>query len=281
MLIALPVSCGDDEPESPASLPFGLEEVNGTERIGTPAFFDHEPYTFDGEPVQMRSLIAVYRVTADNPGEVFLDWVEQLDKLAIDEVSVRAGSAAYEPWLQAESVNPFTPEGPPPDVAHLRLWATDDEPILSVEIDRAGAAPDPGRIRITGDRGRLPSPPSVAGEDDREAGDLLFEEQRDEIHLPDDSNTDVPTLPRHAGTGGTFSVFLADDGAAAVDALLAEARSLSDGEEVTGPDESELEGTDIITASFNIPAGGWGFDVVAVRAPDDDRATVYVTTYAD
>jgi hypothetical protein len=28
-------------------------------------------------------------------------------------------------------------------------------------------------------------------------------------------------------------------------------------------------------------AGGWGFDVVAVEAPGDGGATVYVVSYAD
>jgi hypothetical protein len=30
-----------------------------------------------------------------------------------------------------------------------------------------------------------------------------------------------------------------------------------------------------------ISAGGWGFDVVAVRAPQDPYATLYVTSAAD
>lgn len=232
--------------------------------------------------MQIRSLVAVYRVTAENPGDVFLDWIEQLDELAVTEVAVRAGTAPREPWLMAESVNPFRPDGPPPDVAYLRLWATEGDPILSVEIDRAEAAADPGRIRISGDRGRLPAPPAVADDDDREAGDLLFEEQGAKVHLPKGAVTDVPTLTRTAGTGGTFSVFFSDSGAAtSVESLLREARATSDDEEVTGPEESTVEGVKVVSASFNIPAGGWGFDVVAVQGPDDDEATVYVTTFAD
>lgn len=273
-------SCGGDSPAEFA-LPFGLEHVEGTEAVGRPALYDHEPYTFDGEPVQLRSLIAVYRVTAVNPGEVFLDWIEQLDELAVSEVVVRAGSAPYEPWLMAESVNPFRPDGPPPDVAYLRLWATKGDPILSVEIDRAAAAPDPGRIRITGDRGRLPAPPAVADDDEREAGDVLFEEQGTKVNLPKGSSTDVPTLTRTAGTGGTFSVFFAEDARAAVEALMRDVRATSDDEEVTGPEESTVAGVKAVSASFDIPAGGWGLDVVAVQGPDDDKATVYVTTFAD
>ncbi|MFP5326914.1 MAG: hypothetical protein ACLGHT_05465 [Acidimicrobiia bacterium] len=274
-------SRGDDGAPTEFALPFGLEHVEGTEAVGRPALYDHEPYTFDGSPVQIRSLIAVYRVPAENPGAVFLDWIEQLDELAVTEVVVKAGSTPSEPWLMAESVNPFRPDGPPPDVAYLRLWATKGDPILSVEIDRAAAAPDPGRIRITGDRGRLPAPPAASDDDDRKAGDLLFEERGTKVRLPEGAATDVPTFTRAAGTGGTFSVFFAEDAEDAVEALLRDVRATSDDEEVTGPEKSTVAGVKAVSASFNLPAGGWGFDVVAVQGPDDEEATVYVTSFAD
>ena len=50
---------------------------------------------------------------------------------------------------------------------------------------------------------------------------------------------------------------------------------------VTGPEVMERDGARIVTASFVITAGGWGFDVVAVRAPGDPYATLYVTSSAD
>jgi hypothetical protein len=40
-------------------------------------------------------------------------------------------------------------------------------------------------------------------------------------------------------------------------------------------------GTQIVEAGFVISAGGWGFDVVAVRASQDPYATLYVTSAAD
>jgi hypothetical protein len=36
-----------------------------------------------------------------------------------------------------------------------------------------------------------------------------------------------------------------------------------------------------VRGGFVIMAGGWGFDVVAVEAPGDGGATVYVVSYAD
>jgi hypothetical protein len=37
----------------------------------------------------------------------------------------------------------------------------------------------------------------------------------------------------------------------------------------------------VVTGSFVITGGGREFRVVAVRAPDDDAATMYVTSAAD
>lgn len=246
--------------------------------IGRPAVFDQAPYTRGGEKVTIRSLRAAYRVTADNPGEAFLGWVQQMDRLAIAEMTVRAGSTAEEPWLEATSENPFTEKGPPPDLATLRLWETEGDPILFVEIDRAGAD-DPGRVRITGDRGRLIAPPPAGGDSEREAGDALFGEGDDEVGLPDGSRTDLPTLPL-AGGRGSFSVFFADDAAAAVKQMLDEAEALAEDATVTEPEESTVEEVDVVTAGFSSPGEGWGFDIVAVRGEDDDEATVYVTSYA-
>jgi hypothetical protein len=40
-------------------------------------------------------------------------------------------------------------------------------------------------------------------------------------------------------------------------------------------------GTRVIDARFEIPAGGWGFNVVAVHAPQDPYATLYIISSAD
>lgn len=259
-------------------MPFGLEQVEGTSVIGRPAVFEQETYEFEDEEVTITSLWALYRVTAENPGDVFREWVEQLDDLAIAEIAVEAGTRASEPWLRAESINPFTPEGTPPDVAALWLWATDDDPLLLVEIDHAEGADDPGSLRVTGDRGQLAAPPSVGADVEREAGDVLLEEQGDELLLPEGTKTDIPTLPRTTGRGGSFAVIHAEDGAAAVKALLDQCEELGEDSEETGPDAVTAGEFDVVSASCVVGGAGWGFDVVAVDG--EDEATLYVRSYS-
>ena len=271
--------CGGDDQDASAPLPFGLEHVEGTSVVGRPVVFDQEPYRFDGDEVQIRTLWAVYRVTADNPGEVFLAWVDQLDDLAIAEMSVQAGNTASEAWLRAESVNPLKPGDVPPDVAFLRLYATEDDPLLVVEIDRTEGATDPGELRITGDRGRLPAPPTLSGDAERTAGDLLLEEKGDELQLPEGTSTDIPTLPNTFGSDGAFAVLHADDGDAAVEALLAQCKAFDDEAEITDPEKERGDEAEVTRASCAV--NEWAFDAVAVPGDGDDgRSTVYVRSYA-
>ena len=270
--------CSGDDGDAAAPLPFGLEHVEGTSIVGHPAVFDQEPYRFDGDEVQISTLWVVYRVTAENPGEVFLAWVEQLDELAIAEMSVQAGNTASEAWLRAESVNPLNPGDVPPDVAFLRLYATEDDPLLVVEIDRTEGAADPGELRITGDRGRLPAPPTLRGDAERSAGELLLEEKGDELELPEGTSTDIPTLPNTFGSAGAFAVLHADDGDAAVAALLTQCEAFGDDAEIIGPEEEGDDEAEVITASCAV--NGWAFDVVAVPGDGDDESTVYVRSYA-
>jgi hypothetical protein len=77
------------------------------------------------------------------------------------------------------------------------------------------------------------------------------------------------------------SVIAAEDADAAVQALLVEAQAVGEDGAVTGPEVTERDGARIVTASFVITAGGWEFDVVAVQAPGDPYATLYVTSSAD
>lgn len=91
----------------------------------------------------------------------------------------------------------------------------------------------------------------------------------------------MPTIPTFGGTGGSTSVLAAEDGEAAVQAMLDEAMAISDHGEVTGPAVAEVEGTRVVYASFVITAGGWEFDVVTARGLDDTYATVYVVSGAD
>jgi hypothetical protein len=57
--------------------------------------------------------------------------------------------------------------------------------------------------------------------------------------------------------------------------------SLSDDGQTTQPQTTETDGTRVIDARFEIPAGGWGFNVVAVHAPQDPYATLYIISSAD
>jgi hypothetical protein len=63
--------------------------------------------------------------------------------------------------------------------------------------------------------------------------------------------------------------------------MLDEALGISATAHVYGPEASEVAGVRVVRAGFTIEAGGWSFDVVAVQAPDDPFATVYVTSAAD
>ncbi len=92
----------------------------------------------------------------------------------------------------------------------------------------------------------------------------------------------MATLPISGGTGGSYSVFAAEDGPAAVQALLDEAVATRQHGDVEEPKTLESsEGLEVVTGSFNISAGGWGFNVTSVRGPDDRVATVYVRSSAD
>jgi hypothetical protein len=124
-------------------------------------------------------------------------------------------------------------------------------------------------------------PVSSLAWEERTDGDPLFEEQGTVIHVPEGSRVLTPTVPVFCGTGGSFSVLSAEDGRAAVDALIAEAEASDDYGETDGPFERHDDGVTVVTASFYITAGGWDFDVVSVRGPDDESATLYVSSCAD
>lgn len=287
------VSCGDDRDQAalPSQaavsegsagdsfpLPFGLVQLDGTVPIGRPVVYDHDRGTFNNVPVHVRSLRAAYRVPAADAVAVFRDWVGQLDGLALNDVCVRAGGAgtgAPEPWLQATNCDYSGG-----DYADLQLWATSSEPILLVSLDRAGDDP-PRAPQVRDDAGATPAPGSVVDESERTAGHQLFSEQGDVVHLPEGTRALMPTIPTFGGTGGSTSVLAAEDGEAAVRAMLDEAMAVSDHGEVTGPVIAEVEGTRVVYASFVITAGGWGFDVVTAQGLDDTYATVYVVSGAD
>ncbi len=166
------------------------------------------------------------------------------------------------------------------DRVDVQLWATDGDPVLLVSLDR-GLAVAPRNPTVVDDAGEPPEPPSDVDGRRRTAGDRLFEEQGTEMHLPDATWSLMPTLPTFGGTGGSTSVIAAEDADAAVRALLDEAQASSDYGEVTEPEATDADGMRVIQAAFVISAGGWGFHVVAVEAPGDPYATLYITSAAD
>jgi hypothetical protein len=298
------VACGDSgdsggdtteaagEPTIAASfeVPFGLDELEGVEPIGRPAVVDRVYGTYEDQPVMALSVRAAYRVTADDPPAVVRDALGGLDGLTLDEASIRGIGDPSCPdcvgpggiWITGSASQEST-EGFG-DHAELQLWATDDGPVLLVALTRIVDNPEPPRIPTIDEdtgTGADADAPSPADSPARSAGDVLFTEQGDDIHVPAGTRTLVPTLPESCGTGGSTSVVAADDGEAAVQAMVDEARGHDEYGEVDGPDVTTIDGIDVIEASFVIPAGGWGFDVLAVRGPDDPYATVYVSSCAD
>lgn len=288
-----PVACGGDSDGLSAAggdalatsfdLPFGLTQPDGAVPIGRPAVFEQDLYFRNGVPVRSTSLRAAYRITDRDPLSVVRAWVGRIDGLALDGIDVRtaaesgSGSVDHQPWIQASAVHEGLGEE---DFLGLELWVTGADPILLVSADRASELP-PEAPAITDRAGQPPAPRSIVDDRERTAGDELFGEQGDVIHLPAGTRSLMPTLPTRSGTGGSTSVIAAEDADAAVQALLAEAQDVGEDGAVTGPEVTERDGARIVTASFVITAGGWEFDVVAVRAQGDPYATVYVTSSAD
>jgi hypothetical protein len=261
----------------PYDLPFGLEEVEGSAAVGRPAVYEVPGGGDRPEPSTV--LHAAYRVEADDPVEVFEGWVTELEQstLGFGQIHVRADGGDDDDddddddgaWLAAANVDG--------NYLDLQLWTTEGDPILLVHV----IGDEEGSATLAADEVEAGEPPSSSlAWDERQSGDTLFREG-DTIHVPENSSTLTPTVPISQGTGGSYSVLSADDGAAAVDAMLAEAQTTSDSGEVDEPTRYEHDGTTVITAGFVIPAGGWGFDVVSVQGPDDQQATVYVSSAAD
>jgi hypothetical protein len=273
---------GRPEPVSTSQvseLPFGLRQIEGTSAIGRPAVYDAALSEFRGVPVESRRLLAAYHVTDQDPEAVVRAWTDQLRALPFERIDVRAGDARLGQWFVVTATSAFQPDEPPGAFAQLQLWATDGDPVLLVDVNvRPG--PPPGSPPPASSP-EVTRPTTEVDSDLVDEGDVLFIEQGQEIHLPPGTRGLMPALPTPAGTGGSTSVLSASDEDAAVRALLDDANASTDYEDVTGPDVSVLGGLRVVRASFVIPAGGWTFQVVAVRGPDDETATVYVTSAAD
>lgn len=283
-------ACGDRATKGASSagelgdefaLPFGLIQVAGTRPIGRPAVFDDVGSDYEGPPTTVGSLEAAYEVVGDDPVAVFRSWVDQLKILHVGEVTVQAageeGLPYRGPWLQASGYSP----GFDGDDVDLQLWTTGREPVLLVQVTRY--SDDGPETVVTETSLSTDRPKPVVDLRERTTGDVLFEEQGQEILVPDGSRPLMGTIPNLQGQGGaSYSLLAAEDGAATVQSLLEQAileqNAQVIGYDVTGPDTSSADGVEITRGSFRMWEEGYYFHVVAVQAAGDPWATVYVTS---
>lgn len=271
----------EEEPAVVHPLPFGLEQVEGTEPIARPLVFEHVPVFYDEQPVPADALRIAYRVTSDDPGAVLRRWADQLVSLELGDVRILAmDSPSHGPWASARTYADWDRAGPGPGYGQVELWATQADPILLVTVDRhLGVEPVASAIVEVA---TLPPPPTLRVAAKPPApGDELFVEQTNPIHLPASARALMPTIPTDGGTGGSTSLLMAADEEAVVAEMLAEAVTYSDFHDVQGPEVEEQDGWRVTTGSFVIPAGGWAFRVVAARGPDDAEAVLWVQSWAD
>lgn len=273
-------SQGRTSPSYP--LPLGLEPVDGTEAIGRPLVFDHVGSVFDGEPVEAEAVRAAYRVTGD-PESVLRAWAEQLVPLGVGDVLLRLTEppSSPAPWGEiGTSPSAWEPNAPPPGFVDVQLWATETDPILLVSIDRHhGVERVPSSF--IDDGGELESAPREVGGTLPDPGDELFTEQGSVMHLPEGARALMPSIPTSRGTGGSTSVLAAADEVAVIRRMLDEAVAQNEYHEVSPPVVEEQERITVTTARFVVPAGGWDFQVVAVRTPDEREAVLWVQSAAD
>jgi hypothetical protein len=288
------IGCGGDDSSAegkaaavtvvpnPVPLPLGLVQVPGTTAIGRPAVRHTTLLLYGGTPVQGVRLRAAFRLEEADASRVVQAWAEQLAALDIvPNIDVNYGGGDDGIWV---SVMGLAGGGPTHAYVNAELWTTDDGLILLVEVVRADGVPTtdgtPSPIA-----GALPpgEPAPEPPDDHMPSGDVLFVEQKAEMHLPDGARRLTPTLPVFGGTGGSYTVLAADDPRAALQELLDEAVETGEGQgDTEGIVESESEGgVRVLHADFNIPAGGWGFEATAAQGPDDATATIYVRSFAD
>lgn len=292
-LVAL-ASCGSDgtpvraeqapqERPVPAPLPFGLEQVDGTEAIGRPMVFDHVTLIWNGQPIRSRALRAAYRVTGD-PTDVLQAWAGQLVPLELGDVLLHSSALELEhvPWAEIGTHAEADPDAPGPGWAGVELWDTHHEPILIVSIDRHHGSDGVASEPLAG-QGRIVPPtrsPQVSVQPPG-PGEELFSEQGEVVRVPEGARALMPMIPTTAGTGGSTSLLASGDELGVIQAMLDEAGSQDGHGEVVGPELQDQDGARVVIASYGVPAGGWGFHVVAVRDPGDAEAMLWVTSYAD
>ena len=241
-------------------LPYGLEQVEGTVAVGRPVLSE--------EDVALR---AVYRVTAEDPIEVFQAWLDQIAR-------VTAFPIQPPPWTCERFAATPARWCAVSHGGELELWMTDDGPLLLVDLNAPPDEPAPGPVEVGAfEPGAPPSEqlPWVLPT----AGEPFIQEQGSVLRLPPGTVGLVPTVPRNHGAGNTYALFAASDAEAALADLARQARGFDGGPEVTGPERSVVDGVTYDRATFYVPAGGPLFEVTSIRAADDPVATVYVESF--
>lgn len=281
--VVIPIGCSGAGTEQASKLPdvfplpFALHQAPGTMAIGRPAIFNQPGEPGSGVP-KAKSLTAVYVVTAEDPLEPLRDWAAQAADLRPGELDFIAGAGtAVEPWAALRG-SPIPTDGTlAGDSVDIFLWRTTKQPLLVVNVTRfTDERPDlpPGRKVV------IPAAlPSASGPPlrwrERAAGDVLFTRQDETMRLPSGATSTAPSA-------GGISVLRATDPKGVVERLLSDAKaSQARGAsvEVDGPVVATDDALTTRTARFYVGGGGWGFSVVAIKAAQDDVATIVVTDF--
>lgn len=308
LIAALVGGCGDpatstgSDPTSVSSttvaadhdLPFGLEQVDGTEAVAAPVMAETVPVIYDGRPVRSQSLRVAYRVTGD-PGSVMRAWYEQFETLGIGQVSGLAGEPRegppLRPWAEVTAWT-FDPNGPGAGYAAADLWNVEGGPLLFISVDRniGAEAPNGSSVPSVTDGGGpspLPDPPPALPARIVGDGEVLFTEQGAAIRLPAGATAVTPTIPIEGGTGGNLVVLVTEDIVATARWIVEEGNRINESAEqheigtITGPEVGELHGAQTVTAGFNSGPGGWMVDITGSKAPGAARGVLWVRTAAD
>jgi hypothetical protein len=283
LLLGSLAACGSDEgaqPEFEASypLPFALEQVEGTRPLGRPVVHERVLLVYAGTPINGTELDAAYRVTGD-VAEVLHGWLEQIAAFGtIPTINAFVAGTGDGRSAGAEGRSYAPGSG---EYLKLRISVTQDGPLLVVHYQRPHDQPLDDGLSTEVKEVSEASPGRVIGHEARRSGDPLFEEQGATIHLPPGTRAITPSSAIEVGTGGSATFLVADDPLAAIRAMIDEAVDSSDERYRVEPVETTEGDLRVITAEFVIPAGGWGFDVVAVQGPGDPVATMFVRSSAD
>ncbi|HEX4901629.1 MAG TPA: hypothetical protein VFV42_02400 [Acidimicrobiales bacterium] len=218
-----------------------------------------------------------------DPDAVLRSWAQQLAPLGMGDVLLRAGEPldALSAWGEIGVQSGWVGGSPGPGWVDVQLWATEGEPILLVSIDRF---PDVDRVESTvvDDGGSLEPPPDPSvGARPPAPGDELFDEGSDVIHVPEGARALMPSIPTTRGTGGSTSLLAATDERAVIQRMLDEAVAQNEYHEVSPVEVEEQDEVTVTKGRFVVPAGGWEFQVVAVRVLGEPDAMVWVQSAAD